>query len=92
MISPTPWSTFAEGIMDKDQYPILHATREDAEYIIEAVNNYEAQKKRIAELEKFIMNAHTDLKQMKRIEMDSVIQDIIVGAERIMKEVQDDTR
>ncbi len=64
----------------------------DAEYIVEAANNYESQKRRIAELELFIMNAHTDLKQMRRIEMDEVINDIIVGAERIMKEVQDDNK
>lgn len=59
--SPLPWKTYAEGIMDKEQYPIIHASHSNAAYIVECVNSHDALVEQVKELEDKIAQIHSAL-------------------------------
>ncbi len=65
---------------------MLCCTTERAEYITKAFNVYKANQKRIAELEVVIKTIHEDLKDMRIIERETVIQDIIIMTGQLLKE------
>jgi hypothetical protein len=69
---------------------MLCCTKERAEYIVTAVNSYEADKKHIAELEGILEN----IMNYSRCElgMGPEYSQTIHEAERLLKEVQDDIK
>lgn len=97
MISPTPWNV--EKIPGEDNYIykikaangafLAEVTRDyNAEYVVEAVNNYETQKKRIAELEDVLDRIMLYSAPDDRHESD--YRKYYHTAEQLLKEVRDE--
>jgi hypothetical protein len=100
--SPTPWKVEeivkpyenSYIVMDSSGDCIIHCIRKDnAEYIVTAVNSYIPDKKQLALLAITIVTA-TDL--LGSVELAKASRDdlagVLIEAHRLLKEVQDDTQ
>jgi hypothetical protein len=95
MISPIPWKTEITDsgsvwIRDKNNN-LIYVNTENAGYTVESVNNYEADKKRIKELEEALQNTteliHSMLNSGKIAFKNESDWAMLDEAEQLLKEV-----